>query len=55
MPAFAFTGYDGPAHMSEESYDAPKSVPLAIISSVIFMAVAGWIWILSLLFCIPVG
>ena len=55
LPAYSFTGFDGPAHMAEETFDAATSVPRAIVWAVLYMIVFGWIWILSLLFCIYVS
>ncbi|GIL66299.1 hypothetical protein Vafri_19898 [Volvox africanus] len=52
LPAYSFTGYDGPAHMSEESTNASLAAPWGIILGVVFMIFVGWSWVLSLLFCV---
>ncbi|GLI62318.1 hypothetical protein VaNZ11_004926 [Volvox africanus] len=52
LPAYSFTGYDGPAHMSEESTNASLAAPWGIIVGVLFMIFVGWSWVLSLLFCV---
>ncbi|GIL93046.1 hypothetical protein Vretifemale_20527 [Volvox reticuliferus] len=52
LPAYSFTGYDGPAHMSEESTNASLAAPWGIILGVLFMIFVGWSWVLSLLFCV---
>ncbi|GLC56117.1 hypothetical protein PLESTB_001066200 [Pleodorina starrii] len=52
LPAYSFTGYDGPAHMSEESTNASMAAPWGIIMGVLFMIVVGWSWVVSLLFCV---
>ncbi|GFR47638.1 hypothetical protein Agub_g9380 [Astrephomene gubernaculifera] len=52
LPAYAFTGYDGPAHMSEETTNASMAAPWGIMLGVVFMIVTGWSWVVSLLFCV---
>ncbi|KAG2436300.1 hypothetical protein HXX76_006611 [Chlamydomonas incerta] len=52
LPAYSFTGYDGPAHMSEESTNASMAAPWGILLGVVFMIFVGWAWVLSLLFCV---
>ncbi|KAG2482254.1 hypothetical protein HYH03_018798 [Edaphochlamys debaryana] len=52
LPAYSFTGYDGPAHMTEESTNASLAAPWGILLGVFFMIVVGWSWVLSLLFCV---
>ena len=49
------TGYDGPAHMSEESHSATTTAPVGIILGLLFIIVSGWLWNVSLLFCMKVG
>ena len=44
--------YDGPAHMAEETQDAANAAPRSILTGFFFMTVAGWVWLVSLLFCI---
>ncbi|KXZ54383.1 hypothetical protein GPECTOR_5g461 [Gonium pectorale] len=51
LPAYSFTGYDGPAHMSEETTNASLAAPWGILLGVLFMIFMGWTWVLSLLFC----
>lgn len=47
LPAYSFTGYDGPAHMSEESTNASMAAPWGILLGVVFMIfvvrAAGWV------------
>lgn len=50
LPAYAYTGYDGPAHMAEESNDASIANPRGIMMGMYFMAITGWVWCISLLF-----
>ena len=50
----SLTGYDGPAHMTEESHSASTAPSNGIIIGVVFTIVFGWLWVLSLLFCVTV-
>jgi amino acid transporter len=43
LPAYTITGFDASAHAAEETIDAAKSVPRAIVRSVLVSAIAGWI------------
>ena len=52
LPAYSFTGLDGPAHLAEETADASMAAPRAIMNGISFTIVTGWCWCLSLLFCI---
>lgn len=47
-------GYDASAHMAEETRGADFSAPLAILLAIGASAVAGWIYVLALLFSIQV-
>ena len=48
------TGWDACAHMSEETVGAQKSVPYAIILSVVASAVLGYIFMIALLISVQV-
>ena len=52
LPAYNFTCYDGPAHMSEEQTDACRSAPRAILVAIISSAITGWALVISMLFSI---
>ena len=52
LPAYSFTGLDGPAHLAEETSDASMSAPRAIMNGLTFTIITGWCWCVSLLFCI---
>jgi amino acid transporter len=54
LPAYSYTGLDGPAHMAEETCNAGQSVPMAMIAGFFFMFFAGLAMIVSLLFSIQV-
>jgi len=43
LPAYTITGFDGSAHASEETVDAARTVPKAILQAVIVSGIAGWI------------
>ena len=55
LPGFSFIGYDGPAHMAEEVADAANATPRSILVGFFFMTVVGWVWLVSMLFCITVS
>ncbi|OCK85268.1 GABA permease [Lepidopterella palustris CBS 459.81] len=50
--AFGMCCYDAPAHMTEEMKNARKEAPRAIVLSVYIGAVTGFIFLISLSFCI---
>ena len=54
LPAFSYTGMDGPAHMSEETAGASKGPPRAIMAGVGIMFSGGLAMILSMLFSMTV-
>jgi len=47
---FSFSGYEAGAHMAEETQDARTSAPKGIVTSVIAGIIAGFIYIVCLLF-----
>ncbi|KAF2803345.1 GABA permease [Mytilinidion resinicola] len=49
--AFGMCCYDAPSHMTEEMRDARKQAPRAIVMSVYMGAVTGFIFLISLSFC----
>lgn len=51
-PAFALAGVDAVVHMSEEAYNAPLNVPRAMIWSVIINGLAGFGYILTILYSV---
>ncbi|KAK4947424.1 hypothetical protein LTR10_013792 [Elasticomyces elasticus] len=51
-PAFALAGVDAVVHMSEEAHNAPLNIPRAMIWSVIINGVAGFAYILTVLYSI---
>lgn len=53
-PAFALAGVDAVVHMSEESYNAPLNVPRAMIWSVIINGLAGFAYILTILYSVSI-
>ncbi|KHJ30361.1 putative amino acid transporter [Erysiphe necator] len=52
QPAFGMCCYDAPAHMCEEIKDASKKAPQAMVLSVYIGAVTGFIFLVSVCFCI---
>lgn len=53
LPIYTMTGYDGSAHTSEETRNATTTVPKAIVSSVFWAFLAGWILLASIVLAIP--
>ena len=53
LPIYTITGYDASAHTSEETRNAPLSVPRGIVSSIIWSGVFGYLFLLAFLFMIP--
>jgi len=52
-PMWTLTGYDSAAHISEETANAAKAAPLAILVSVAFTSIMGWLLLISISFAIP--
>lgn len=52
---YSLYGYDAAAHLTEETKNADKNGPLAILSSIGVISVVGWAFILALTFSIQVG
>lgn len=51
-PAFALAGVDAVVHMSEETYKANKNIPRAMIGAIIINGLAGFSYILTVLYAI---
>ncbi|KIW92549.1 uncharacterized protein Z519_06396 [Cladophialophora bantiana CBS 173.52] len=51
-PAFALAGVDAVVHMSEEAYNAPLNIPRAMIWSVTINGLAGFAYIITILYAI---
>ena len=49
---FGMCCYDAPAHMTEEMKNASKEAPRAIIMSVWFGAITGFVFLVSIFYCI---
>lgn len=49
---YSLYGYDAAAHLTEETKDADKNGPIAILSSIGIISVFGWAYILALTFSI---
>ena len=54
MAQFTMTGFDACAHMSEETKGADKSAPTAMVMSIGAASIAGFAYLLALLFSIQV-
>ncbi|GAC1320008.1 MAG: amino acid permease [Chloroflexota bacterium] len=52
LAQYTFTGYDASAHMTEETRDAARTAPVAIVMSIVVSLVVGWILLLGVTFAI---
>ena len=50
LPAYTITGFDASAHAAEETINAAREVPKAMIRSVVVSGIAGWI-MLGMIVC----
>ncbi|TIU09917.1 MAG: amino acid permease, partial [Mesorhizobium sp.] len=53
LPVYTITGYDASAHTSEETLKAAHSVPRAIVSSVLWSSLIGWVMLCAIVLAIP--
>ncbi|MER8380163.1 amino acid permease [Mesorhizobium sp. M0142] len=53
LPVYTITGYDASAHTSEETLRAAHSVPRAIVSSVLWSSLIGWVMLCAIVLAIP--
>ncbi|MFM2223654.1 MAG: hypothetical protein RLZZ78_1911 [Armatimonadota bacterium] len=53
LPIYTITGYDGSAHTSEETKNATATVPRAIVRSVLWAFLAGWVILSAVVLAIP--
>ena len=53
LPIYTITGYDGSAHTSEETKNATATVPRAIVKSVLWAFLVGWVILSAVVLAIP--
>ena len=53
LPIYTLTGYDASAHTSEETHEAARKVPTAIIHSVFWAVLAAWLFSSAFIMAIP--
>jgi amino acid transporter len=53
LPIYTITGYDASAHTSEETKKAAHSVPRAMVGSVWWSGVFGWLFLVAVIAAIP--
>jgi amino acid transporter len=53
LPIYTITGYDASAHTSEETKKAARSVPRAMVMSVIWSALFGYLFLCAFVLMIP--
>ena len=55
LGVWTFTGFDAPAHVSEETHRPQQKAPIGIVSSVAVSAVVGYVFVASLVLAVPEG
>lgn len=50
LPLYAFSGYDGPAHLAEETKSSRLAAPMGIVYTVMATGVSGFVLLMALLF-----
>src|SRR5689334_12986333 len=53
LPIYTITGYDASAHTSEETVKAAHNVPRAMVGSVWWSGVFGWLFLIAVVVAIP--
>lgn len=53
LPAYTVTGFDASAHTSEETINAARSVPKAMVNSVLWSGVFGWAMLIAFVLAFP--
>ncbi|MET0596267.1 MAG: amino acid permease [Mesorhizobium sp.] len=53
LPIYTITGYDASAHTSEETIKAARSVPRAMVMSVVWSAIFGYIFLVPFVLMLP--
>jgi amino acid transporter len=53
LPIYTITGYDGSAHTAEETMNASSAVPKAMVRSVIYSALFGFLFLAAFVVAIP--
>ena len=53
LPIYTITGYDASAHTSEETLKAARSVPRAMVMSVVWSAIFGYLFLCAFVLMIP--
>jgi amino acid transporter len=53
LPAYTVTGFDASAHTSEETIDAPHSVPRGMVRAVLYSALFGYLMLIAMVVAIP--
>jgi amino acid transporter len=53
LPIYTITGYDASAHTSEETLKAAHNVPRAMVGSVWWSGVFGWLFLIAVVIAIP--
>lgn len=53
MPIYTITGYDASAHTSEETLKAARSVPRAMVMSVVWSAIFGLVFLVPFVLMLP--
>ena len=51
-PNFGLGGLDGPLHLSEDTFDPTRTVPLSILLSMAMGSVSAIVFVIAMLYCI---
>ena len=51
-PNFGLGGLDGPVHLSEDTFDPARTVPLSILISLVMACVSALLFVIAMLYCI---
>jgi amino acid transporter len=53
LPAYTVTGFDGSAHVAEETVDAARNVPRGMVRAVIWSGLFGWAMLIAIVLAAP--
>ena len=51
-PNFGLGGLDGPIHLSEDTFDPARTVPMSIIISIVMGCTSALVFVIAMLYCI---